>query len=193
MRLRYSSHRQCRPSRADVCAVCALLLLSGCSGVFSSPSEYEQAKQQEQSFADTIAAAGGTAKKEGRAKKGFQAAGWLIDLNGAQVTDELVDDIIEARKKEPIFQLDLSKSTITDDQLAKLDAGKVLQQCFVLDLSETAVTDSGLDQLKNVHCLEQLRLKGSQATAAGAKRLGQRKVSHPETPKPFKTPPKVEI
>lgn len=172
---------------------CLLLVSSGCSGMFSGQSEYEQVKQVEQQFSDLIAEAGGTATKEGRAMHGFQAAGWMIDLSGSTVSGELIDAIIETAQKDPVFKLDLSKSTVTDDQLARLDSGKALQKTFVLDLSDTAITDAGLDQISNAHCIGELKLKGSRATEQAAKRLGERKVASPLTPKPLKTPPKIEI
>ncbi len=166
--------------------------VSGCNS-YSGPSEYDKFKQSQQSFIDQIAAAGGTASKEGKSLHGFQMTGWLIDLTNAQLTDKMIDTLIEVAKEDPVFQLNLSKSNITNEQLAKLDAGKVLQKMVDLDLSNTAITDAGLDQLSNLHCLMDLNLKGTAATSAGAKRLGDRKISHVSTPAPFKKQPKVKI
>lgn len=170
-----------------------LLLLPGCSGIFSGPSEYEQAQRVEQGFSDVISAAGGAASKEGRSMHGFEDAGWFIDLSNGTITDELISAIVEAAQADPVFDLNLSGSNITDDQLAALDEGKALQKVFILDLSNTAISDSGLDRVTNVHCLDELKLTGANATAAGAQRLGERKVAHEQTPDPFKTQPDVEI
>lgn len=170
------------------------LLVSGCGGS-SGVSEYDQMKQQEAGFADIIAAAGGTAKKEGRSLGTGQPqdAGWFIDLSGDKISDELLAAIVAEYANNPVFELNFKGSTITDDQLGKLDAGKVLQKVFVLDLSDTGITDAGLDKCENVHCLSQLRLKGSKATKDGAKRLGERKVAHKSTPKMLQQQPKVEF
>ncbi len=170
-----------------------LLLLSGCGGSYSGKSDYEKKKEKEQGFSGLIQAAGGTATKEGKRMKGFEMTGWLIDLSGAEITDELITSITEVAQKDAVFQLILSKSKITDSQLAKLDAGKVLQKTFDLNLSDTAITDAGLDKLSNFHCIETLNLKGSKATQAGATRLGKKQIASPETKKPFQKQPKVTL
>ena len=169
-----------------------VVLAAGCNS-YSGPSEYEQFKQQQQSFIDQIAAAGGTASKESKSMFGFQMTGWMIDLTDAQLTDRMIDSLVEASKEDPVFQLNLSNTNITDEQLASLDVGKVLQKMVDLNLSNTAITDAGLDQLSNVHCLMDLNLKGTAATSAGAKRLGDRKIAHESTPAPFKKQPKLKI
>ena len=166
--------------------------LAGCNR-YSGPSAYQRLKQQQQSFIDQIAAAGGKASKEGKAMFGFQLSGWLIDLSNAELTDEMIDSLVALSQEDPVFQLNLSNTNITDEQLAKLDAGKVLQKTVDLNLSNTAITDAGLDQLSNLHCLMDLNLKGTAATSAGAKRLGDRKIAHESTPAPFKKQPKVKI
>ncbi|MEZ6153785.1 MAG: hypothetical protein R3C09_27105 [Pirellulaceae bacterium] len=169
-----------------------VLLAAGCNS-YSGPSEYQQLKQQQQNFIDQIAAVGGTASKEGKTMFGFQMSGWLFDLSNAELTDQMIEALVEVGQQDPVFQLNLSNTNITDEQLAKLDAGKVLQKMVDLNLSNTAITDAGLDQLSNVHCLMDLNLKGTAATSAGAKRLGDRKIAHESTPAPFKKQPKVKI
>ena len=169
------------------------LALGVCGCGYSGPSEYEQYKQKLQGFSDLIVAAGGTASKEGKSMHGFKMTGWLINLSGATITDEIIDQLIFIAKEDPVFQLNFSKSKITDEQLAKLDAGKVLQKTYEMDLSETAITDAGLDRLSNIHILGELKLKGSGATAEGAKRLGERKIASPQTPAPFRTQPNLDI
>lgn len=171
---------------------CVFFLLSGC-GSFSGTSEYDQAKQGQQGFADVIAAAGGTASREGKRMHGIEMTGWLVDLTGAEITDELIASIAEVAEKEAVFQLVLSKTNITDDQLGKLDNGNVFQKTVVLDLSGTAITDAGLDKMSNFHCITELNLKGSKATKAGATRLGKKQIANPGTPAPFRKQPKVEI
>jgi len=170
------------------------LVISGCLGG-SSTSEFEQLQQVEQGFADEVAAAGGTAKKEGRSlvQGKFEGAGWFIDLSGDTISDDLVDTIIAARVSDPVFDLNLSGSTITDEQLAKFDAGKVLQQVFILNLSDTGITDAGLDKCENVHTLSEFNIRGSKITKEGAQRLGERKIKHASTPGPFKKQPKLEM
>ncbi|MBL8849937.1 MAG: hypothetical protein JNG89_09640 [Planctomycetaceae bacterium] len=171
-----------------------ILLAAGCNGP-SAEGEYEQSKQVDQGFADQIAAAGGSAKKEGRAlvQGKYEGNGWFIDLSGDTITDELVDLIVANRVKDPVFELNLSGSTVTDEQLGKLDAGKVLQQVFILDLTNTGITDAGLDKCQNVHTLSELKIKGSKVTKEGADRLADRKIKHPATPGPFKQKPKVDL
>ena len=169
-----------------------LLVNPGCGG-YTGGSQYAAVKGARDSFAGTIEAAGGSAEHKGQAAFGFQGSGWFIDLKGATITDDLLDAIIEAYEKDPVFQMDLSDSTITDAQLEKLDEGKVLQKLFELDLSGTSISDAGLDQLDHLHCITDLNLTGSQATAAGGKRLGERKIASPQTPKPLKTAPNITI
>ncbi|MCA9158951.1 MAG: hypothetical protein KDA72_11520, partial [Planctomycetales bacterium] len=48
--------------------------IAGCNS-YSGPSAYQQLKQQQQSFIDQIAAARGTASKEGKTMFGFQMSG----------------------------------------------------------------------------------------------------------------------
>lgn len=168
------------------------MFLCGCGG-YTGPSEYQKLKNKQQGFSDLIAAAGGTATKEGAAMHGFQMSGWKIDLSGGQVTDEIIDAIINVGQFDPVFLLNFSKTGITDEQLAKLDTNKVLQKTFELDLSETAISDAGLDKLTDYYCISKLNLKGSAATRAGAKRLGDRMIANPTTPLPFRKQPKLEI
>jgi len=170
-----------------------LLLLSGCSSFWDDTSDFERDRATAGSFSDVIAASGGSAELKGQNFLGFQDAGWNIDLSGATITDELITVIIEAYAKDPVFKLALGKSTITDGQLEKLDEAKVLQKVFVMDLSDTGISDAGLDKLDNMHCLTDLNLLGSKATADGGKRLGARKIASPDTPKLMKSRPKVKI
>lgn len=169
-----------------------MILLSGCNS-YSGPSEYRQLQQKLEGFSAKIEAAGGKAIKEGKAMHGFQMEGWLIDLSNAKINDELIDHIIVVGKTDPVFQLNLSKSNITNEQLAKLDAGNVMQKMVALDLSNTGINDAGLDKLSNFYCLTDLNLKGSSATAAGAKRMGSKQIANSNTPAPFKKQPKLKI
>ena len=179
---------------------CCFLLVAiegGCSS-YSGKSEYEQFKEKQSSLVDPIVAAGGTAKKEGRALSAvpgaMQGDGWFIDLHGATITDEVIDSIIKIRKDDGmVFDLNLNGSTITDAQLAKLAEGNVLGTVFILNLGGTGITDAGLDKIENVFCMMELILSNSKATMAGAKRLGERKVKNPQTPKVFQTPPKITL
>ncbi|MEZ6059379.1 MAG: hypothetical protein R3C19_03350 [Planctomycetaceae bacterium] len=179
--------------RITMLSILALPVMAGCGGSYYGPSEYELAKQKQQGFSDLIAEAGGTASKEGKRMFGFEMTGWLVDLSGAEISDDLIESITEVAAKDAVFQLVLSKSTITDDQLSQLADGGVFQKMVVLDVTETAVTDAGLDRLTDVHCITELKLKGSSATKAGAARLGSRQIANPDTPAPFKKQPKVDI
>lgn len=168
--------------------------LAGCGSFFSAgPSEYEKYKKTEQSFSEMIAAAGGKATKENKAMLGFKMTGWLIELPGADISDKMIDQIIEKGQADPILQLNLSKSKITDDQLVRLDAAKVLERTVNLDLSDTAITDAGLDRLQRAYAVMFLNLKGSAATKAGAKRLGDKKIANPQIPAPFRKQPELKI
>lgn len=166
-------------------------LMCGCG--YTGPSEYEKFKQKEQGFISLISAAGGSAVKEGKTMHGFQMTGWLIDLSNAEITDNVITKIIDVAQDDPVFQLNFSGSSLSDDQLADLDAGTVLQKTVDLNLSGTKITDAGLDRVSNLCCLTTLNLKGSTATAEGAKRLGARKIANPQTPPPFKKQPDLTI
>ena len=180
-------------NRGHLWVLAAALLFTGCSDFFEGESEYEQVQKRNQSFNGLLTEAGGSAVLKGEQVLGFQDAGWFIVLEGSTITDEIITAIIEANEKDPVFQIRLSKSTITNEQLEKLDEAKVLEKVFVMDLSDTEITDDGLDKLNHMHCISQLNLKGSRATADGANRLGQRKISSELTPAPLKKAPQVEI
>lgn len=179
------------PKQLPLKGLCLLVLCCGCGGY--GESEYEQVKRRENDFADKVLMAGGSATLEGKAMFGMTGKGWLIDLSGGIISDELIEAMIAAREKDPIFQLDLRGSTITDDQLVRLDQGKVLQQTIKLDLSETAITDAGLDRLQNHYIIAELNIKDSQITEDAARRLGERQINNPQTPGPFKKQPKLDI
>lgn len=168
------------------------IALSGCSGSYGK-SEYQQVKEQQQAFVELFAEAGGSGKREPRSMHGYHLDGWLIDLSGVEITDELIEAMIEIAQTDPIFQLNLSRSTITDEQLAQLDEGSVIQKCFDLDLSDTAVTDAGLDRLTNTYVIHDLKLKGTSVSKEAVQRLGDRQLAKEETPAPFKRRPKVDL
>jgi hypothetical protein len=172
--------------------ICAVVTVCGCNS-YSATSEREALKQKEAGFSGAVSVAGGSAKKEGRKRFGIEMTGWMVDLSGAEISDELMDELLKVGAKDPVFSLNLSKSKITNEQLVKLGKGKVLQKTFELDLSDTAISDTGLDGLSNFYCLSDLKLKGSKATKAAATRLGKKQMSHPDTPAPLKKQPKVDI
>ena len=168
--------------------------LSGCSGLFGSgESEYRQLQNQRKGMAEVIQEAGGSAILEAHTLHGFKAHGWMVDLSGAEMTDDIVETVLEMARHKPVLQLNLSGSTVTNEQLAQFDEGKVLQKVVILDLSDTAITDAGLDGLSNHYIIGELNLKGSQATAAAAERLGDRQIASPQTPQPFKKQPELKI
>lgn len=184
--------RQIRHSAAALSMTGVLVIFCGCDD-YSGPSDYEILKQQQNGFSGVIESAGGTAVKEGKSMFGFEMAGWLIDLSGSKITDDLITKIIEVGEMDPVFQLNFSGTDITNDQLARLDAGKVLQKTVILNLSNTAINDAGLDKLSNFYCISELNLKGSKATKAGAIRLGAKQIGNSNTPAPFKKQPKLNI
>jgi hypothetical protein len=144
-------------------------------------------------FVETIQSLGGTAEYGEKSMHGFKMNGWLIQLPGADISDDLIAKMIEHTRDQAVFQLNFSGSKITDAQLAALDVGKVLQKTVELDLSNTAITDAGLDKLQNFYCITELKLKGSSATKAAATRMGERKIASPITPAPFKKQPNVDL
>lgn len=186
------AERPCFSFRTLTLTSVLAIILSGCGG-YNGPSEYDKLKQKEQGFAGIIAEAGGSAVKEGKAMHGFQMTGWSIDLANADINETLIAKIIEVAQNDPVFQLNFSGSNITNEQLEELDSGSVLQKTVDLNLSKTSITDAGLDTLNNLFCLTTLNLKESGATAAGAKRLGDRKIANPTTPAPFKKQPQLTI
>lgn len=158
----------------------------GCGGIISGPTGYEKFKRDEDAFVKAIRDAGGKASKESKSMFGVHKTGWLIDLSGATVSDQLIAHMVDAAKLNSIFQLNLSDSTITNDQLAELDNGKALERTVELDLRNTGITDDGLDKLSNLCWISTLNLKGSSATKLGAKKLEDKKIANPDTPIPFK-------
>jgi hypothetical protein len=175
----------------SVLACCAVLTV-GCSG-YRGPSDYDKIRQGQDEFAEFVKSAGGMAELKGHLLGNLQDHGWTIDATGMTITDELIERMIEANQEDPVFIMKFGGSTITDEQLEQLDEGKVLQKVFFLDLSETPVTDAGLDRLNKVFAITELNLKGTKATAAAARRLGERKIASPQTPSFLKKQPKVEI
>ncbi|MFN9974548.1 MAG: hypothetical protein ACK58T_32120 [Phycisphaerae bacterium] len=173
---------------------CGLVtVFTGCGSGYSGPSEYEQYQKKRMGFVETIQSLGGKAEYGEKSMHGFRMSGWLIQLPGADVSDELISQIIEHTRDQAVFQLNFSGSKITDAQLVALDAGKVLQKTVELDLSNTAITDAGLDKLQRLYCLSELKLKGTSASKSAATRLGDRKIASPITPAPFKKQPNVDL
>lgn len=104
-------------------------------------------------------------------------AGWLshgksshvydLRLPGAEVTDELLDNII---KLEHLEELSLDGSTVTDDQLAKLTR---LEKLRALDLQYTQITDHGMEHLLNVKSLVLIVLDNTGVTDEGLATLAK--------------------
>jgi hypothetical protein len=172
-------------------AFLAFAPLSGCTGY--GMSEYEKLQLEREGFARMIADAGGSAVKQTHNMHGLKAEGWMIDLSKVEITDKIIQEVTRNGQDKPVLKLVLAGSTITDAQLKQLDDGKVLQKTVVLDLSDTAITDAGLDQLKEHYIVQVLNLKGSKASAEAGKRLGERQIANPQTPKSFKKIPEITI
>lgn len=169
------------------------MIVSGCGLSGGGKSEFEKYQQKENGFIQAVSAAGGKAAKETHTMFGVSKMGWVIDLSGAQITDALIAQIIEAAKFDPIFGMNFSNSKLTNAQLAKLDAGKALERTVQLDLSETAITSEGLDRLSDLLWISVLNLKGSKVTKESGEKLGERKMANPNTPPVFKTQVEIQI
>ena len=178
--------------KSQLLIVAVLFAANGC-GSAPDTTQFDKFKKIEGDFLKSVTDAGGTAKKTTVSLGGFPSPGWQVDLVGGNFTDTLIDQMSEFGATEPLLSLNFSKSKLTNAQLAKLDASKALQKCVELDLSETAISDEGLDKVSNAFSLDALNLKGSAATRAAATRLGQRKISNPQTPAPFRKQPTVQI
>jgi hypothetical protein len=186
------SRRLVRQPRIAPLLVGALLLVAGC-GLFEGKSEYEKVQDKRQGLIDLVAGVGGTAKIENHRRVGVSMDGWFIDLSGAELTEELIETMIQYAQNDPVFDLNLSNSSITDEQLKQLDTGKVLQKCFILDLRDTSITDAGLDGLSNFYVIQELKLKGTKVTPAAVKRLGDKQLAQKYTPEPLKKRPETDI
>lgn len=173
-------------------AAAVLFLLAGC-GFYEGKSEYQKVKEEEQSFSDLVAAAGGSAHKKAVSVPGFQNMGWIIELSGARITEELIEKMIEFNKRAPVLQLDLSGSTISDAQLAQLDKNDVLQKVYTLNLKNTAITDDGLDSISDFYVIHELWLQGTTVTTDAVQRLGDKQLAQKHTPDALRTRPQVDI
>jgi hypothetical protein len=92
--------------------------------------------------------------------------GYVIDLKGAQITDQTFQNMKELKR---VTELDLSKSSLTDDQMDQLN--DVAYACTSLDLSNTAVTDAGLEKLTNLKVCIYLNLSRTKVTRAAVQRF----------------------
>ena len=92
---------------------------------------------------------------------------YSIDIPGAQVTDNFLDDIVKFRY---LRELSLDGSTITDDQLAKLTQ---LEELRALDLQYTQITDRGMEHLLNMKSLVLVVLNHTAVTDEGLATLAK--------------------
>lgn len=148
-----------------------LATLSGCKGDGLSDFEREQKKKEESINALRDGGAKITEKNYGR-----RGNGYVVDLSGAQLTDNTFQKLKEMR---PLTELDLSKSSLSDDQMDKLN--EVAHLLVKLDLSNTAVTDAGLEKLTNLILCFDFYLAGSKVTQAGAENFTKQRLARPAT------------
>lgn len=174
------SHILLRNSRRITWLALVALSFSGCSS-YSGPSEYEQQLSEKEQFIKMVADLGGHAEEKHFQQTGVDRNAWVIDLHGANVTDEVVQALIERVKLGYIAELNLSGSTLTDDQLAQLDAGRIGISLVKLDLSNTGITDRGLDQVNGMTLMMELKLSGSGVTRAAADRFKERVMKKRQT------------
>jgi hypothetical protein len=90
-----------------------------------------------------------------------------VDLSNTAITDEDLDDLVQALEKLPsLGRLNLADTALTDRALAVLNRVPSLHH---LDLSGTKVTDVGLSEVKGFSKLQTLRLARTAVTAEGAR------------------------
>lgn len=169
----FASGVHCLGSRPFVLLTLLLLAaLSGCKGGDGlSDSEREQKKREESINALRDGGAKITQKSYGR-----RGNGYVVDLNGAQLTDNTFQRLKEMKR---VTELDLSKSSLSDDQMDKLN--EVAYFLVKLDLRNTAVTDAGLEKLTNLILCFDLYLAGTKVTQAGADNFTKQRLARPAT------------
>ncbi|MGQ0635391.1 MAG: hypothetical protein ACT4QC_12325 [Planctomycetaceae bacterium] len=178
-------------------AVPLSLLMAGCGN--SGAGNYEQVMNSEEQFVASLKAAGGHAEKKlfpMPFMEGAEQDAWFLDLQNAQISDELIRLICELPTKSVtgyVAEMNFRKSGLTDAQLLKLDASQIGRIVKNLDLSETEVSDASVGQLKTFYCLEALNLKGTRATADGVKRLKANQQTNADVPPRYRKGPKVEM
>ena len=155
-------------SRSEGGVLTSLLLciaMAGCGGYGpESPGSYQQvAKARE----DAEAGLKGAGAKMELKNYGIGKA-WIIDLSGATITDETIDQIV---KLPYLSELNVSGTQITDEQLQRVFTDKGF---FILKLnvSKTPITDAGIEGVKNLRHLSELDVSGSQVTGDRIDGLG---------------------
>src|SRR5262245_723128 len=121
---------------AGSCAVLVGLVLSflpGCKD--DGPSELELWKKRQEDAAKPLIDAGAKATKHNYG----QGQAWSLDLNGVQVTDEMLNRL---KRLGQISDLNLSGSNITDDQMAIINEPEIGAMLGKLTLSHTAISDA---------------------------------------------------
>jgi hypothetical protein len=157
--------------RAAAALVVAAAL--GCGGD-TGPSDYDKMVASKQGAADALAQAGAKVEQ----KQYAVGTGWVVDLRGLTVTDEVLRRVKDLGS---IAELNLSRSTVTDDQLGLVKELGLHVLLNRLDLSHTGVTDAGLDRLDGFIFLANLDLTGTKVTRAAADRLKQRVAADPKS------------
>jgi len=161
-----------------------LVAMPGCKG--DGLSEYQRQENRKEDVLNSLREQGATITT--KTYPGF-GNGYVIDLKGAQITDQTFQNLKELKR---VTELDLSKSSLTDDQMDQLNDGVVFA-LTKLDLSNTAVTDAGLEKLTHLKMCMYLDLSGTKVTKAAAQRF-EKENSKPRSFRNVKLPAlKVKI
>lgn len=145
--------------RFHVCCIVVLTLMTGagCGGYGpGSDGSLQQVAQAREDAESGLKTAG--AKME--LKNYGIGKAWIIDLSGATITDEVIDDIV---RLPYLSELNVSGTQITDEQLQRVmtEKGYFLLR---LNVSKTPVTDTGIAGVKELRHLKELDVSGSQVT-----------------------------
>jgi hypothetical protein len=138
---------------------------SGC-GKKDGPSDYDKLVASKQGAGDVLKAAGAKLQE----KKYPIGTAWSVDLQGVQITNEILQNI---KQLGNVSELNLSKSSITDEQLGVMYDLGLFTLLNRFDLSSTGITDSGMEKMKGFIFLSHLNLVGTKVTPAAAERFRQ--------------------
>jgi hypothetical protein len=172
MAVLFVSGVRCRGPRSFVLLTLLLLAaLSGCKG--DGLSDYEREQKKKEASLNALRDGGAKITQKSYGSRGH---GYVVDLSGAQLTENTFQKLKEMNR---VTELDLSKSSLSDDQMDKLN--EVAYFLVKLDLSNTAVTDAGLEKLTNLILCFDLYLAGAKVTQAGVDNFTKQRLARPAT------------
>jgi hypothetical protein len=140
-----------------IAAAAIVAIVEGCGG---GHGDHLERYKVEQSAQDALKQQG--AKLDYRAYPQMTGSAWAVDLKGAQITDETIQNL---DKIGYITEVNFSESTVTDAHLAKfkeLNCGDGF--LMKLDLSKTSVTDAGLAHMTDYLLIDDLNVQGTSIT-----------------------------